>query len=102
MPHAVAAHLLHRHFDAALFAHDALVLHSLVLAAQAFVILHRPEDPRTEKTVALRLEGAIVDRLGLFDLAMRPAQYLFWTRKRNADPIEGRNLFARLEDVHQL
>ena len=31
MAHAVAAHLLHGDFDAALFTDDALVLHALVL-----------------------------------------------------------------------
>ena len=66
--HAVAAHLLHRDFDAALLADDALVLHALVLAAQALVILHRPEDARAEQPVALRLEGAVVDRFRLLDL----------------------------------
>ena len=70
MAHAVAAHFLHRDFDAALFADDALVLHALVLAAQAFVILHRPEDAGAEQPVPLRLEGAVIDGLGLFDLAM--------------------------------
>ena len=70
MAHAVAAHLLHRDFDAALFADDALVLHALVLAAQAFVILHRPEDAGAEQPVPFRLESAVVDRFRLFDLAV--------------------------------
>ena len=91
MAHAVAAHLLHRDFDAALFADDALVLHALVLAAQAFVILHRPEDARAEQPVALRLEGAVVDRLRLFDLAVRPAQDLIRAGERNLDPVERRD-----------
>ena len=100
--HAVAAHFLHRDFDAALLADDALVLHALVLAAQAFVILHRPEDARAEQSVALGLEGAVVDRLRLLDLAMRPAQDLIRAGERNLDPVEGRNFLAGLEDVHQL
>ena len=49
MAHAVAAHLRQRHFDAALLADDALVLHALVLAAQAFVVLDRPEDAGAEQ-----------------------------------------------------
>jgi hypothetical protein len=48
------------------------VLHALVLAAVALVVLDRPEDLRAEQAVALRLEGAVVDRLGLLDLAVRP------------------------------
>jgi hypothetical protein len=47
-----------------------LVLHALVLAAQALVVLDRPEDARAEQAVPLRLEGAVVDRLGLLDLAV--------------------------------
>jgi hypothetical protein len=101
MAHAVAAHLLHGDLDAAFLADDALVLHALVLAAQAFVVLHRTEDAGAEQPVPLRLEGAVVDGFGLFDLTMRPAQDLIRARERDADPIEGRNLLTRLEDVDQ-
>src|SRR5262249_16397667 len=97
--HAVAADLLHGHFDAALFADDALVLHALVLAAQALVVLHRAEDTRAEQAVALPLQGAVVDRLRLFDFAVRPAQDLIRARERDADTIEGRDFPALLEDV---
>ena len=102
MAHAVAAHLLHRDFDAALFADDALVLHALVLAAQAFVVLHRPEDAGAEQPVALRLEGAVVDGLRLLDLAMRPAQDLVRAGQRNLDAVEGGDFLRRPEDIHQL
>src|SRR5579862_4297332 len=101
MRHAVAAHLLHRDLDAALLADDALVFHALVLAAQALVILHRPEDARAEQPVALRLEGAVVDRLGLLHLAVRPAQDLVGAGERDLDPVEGGDVL-RLEDIHQL
>jgi hypothetical protein len=74
--HALAAHLGQRHFDAALLADDALVLHALVLAAQALVVLDRPEDAGAEQAVALGLEGAVVDRLRLLDLAEGPRQDL--------------------------
>jgi hypothetical protein len=70
--HALAADLRQRDFDAALVADDALVLHALVLAAQALPVLDRTEDARAEQAVALRLEGAVVDGLGLLDLAERP------------------------------
>src|SRR5689334_15443029 len=102
MRHAVAAHLLNRDFDAALFANDALVLHALVLAAQALIVLHRPEDTGAEQPVTLRLESSVVDRLGLLHLAVRPAQDLFGAGERNPDAVEGRNFLADLEDVHQL
>ena len=73
MAHALAADLGDGHLDAALLADDALVLHALVLAAQALVVLDRTEDARAEQAVALGLERAVVDRLGLLDLAERPA-----------------------------
>ena len=72
MAHALAADLLQGHFDAALLARNPLVFHPLVLAAQALVVLHRTEDAGAEQSVALRLEGAVVDRLRLLDLAKGP------------------------------
>src|SRR5207247_1926374 len=62
MAHAVAPHLRQGDLDAALLADDAAIFHPLVLAAQALVILDRPEDPGAEQAVPLRLEGAVVDR----------------------------------------
>src|ERR1035441_6731241 len=70
--HPLAAHLAHCHFHAALVADHAAVLHALVFTAQALPVGYRPKDTRAEKPVALRLEGAVVDRLRLGDLAMRP------------------------------
>src|SRR5579863_9565743 len=101
MAHAVAADLLHGHFDTTFLADDALVLHALVLAAEALVVLHRSENPGTEQAVPLRLERAVVDGFGFLDLAMGPAQNLIRTRKRDANPVEGGNFLALLEDVDQ-
>src|SRR5918994_890744 len=88
MAHALAPHAAERHFDRALLADDALVLHALVLAAQAFVVLDRPEDAGAEQTVTLRLEGSVVDRLRLFDLAVGPGQNLLRARDRDPDLVE--------------
>src|SRR4029077_2788777 len=63
--HALAAHLLARHLDAAALADDALVADALVLAAVALPVLGRTEDALAEEAVALGLELAVVDRLGL-------------------------------------
>jgi len=76
MAHALAPDPRQRHFDRALLADDALVLHALVLAAQALVVLDRPENTRAEQAVALGLEGAVVDGLRLLDLAVGPRQNL--------------------------
>src|SRR3569623_2645546 len=85
--HALAAHAAQRDLDAALLADDALELHARVLAAKALVVLHGPEDARAEKAVTLGLERAVVDGLGLLDLAVRPAQDLFRAGDRDFDLI---------------
>src|SRR5690606_15756033 len=102
MAHALAAHLGERHLDAALLADQALVLHALVLAAQALVILDRAEDARAEQAVPLRLERAVVDRLGLLDLAERPRQDGFRAGDRNLDLVESRHSLLLLENVRDL
>src|SRR6185312_12529466 len=83
-----------------LLADDALVLHALVLAAQALVILDRPEDARAEQAVALGLEGAVIDGFRLFDLAVGPRQNLLRARDRNADLVEDLSRRLRAEEIH--
>src|SRR5271155_3900906 len=102
MAHALAPHARQRHLDRALLADDALVLHALVLAAQALVILDRPEDARAEQAVALGLEGAIVDGLRLFDLAVGPGQNLFRARDGDPDLVEDLSRHLRAEKIHDL
>ena len=102
MAHALAPHARQRHLDRALLADDALVLHPLVLAAQALVVLDRPEDARAEQAVALGLEGAVVDGLRLFDLAVGPGQNLFRARDRNPDLVEDLSRHLRAEKIHDL
>ena len=87
--HALAPDLLQRHLDAALLADDAAVLHPLVLAAQALVVLDRTEDARAEEAVTLRLERAVVDGLGLLDLAEGPREDPLRARERDLDLVEG-------------
>jgi hypothetical protein len=87
--HALTPDLGHGDFDAALFADDALVLHALVLAAQALVVLHGAEDARAEQPVTLRLEGAVVDRLGLLDLAIGPRADTLRRGDADLDLVEG-------------
>jgi len=86
--HAVAPHLGLRHFDAALLADHTAVLQALVLAAQALVVLDRAEDLGAEQTIAFRLEGAVVDGLGLLHLAERPAADLLRRSQTDLDGIE--------------
>ena len=70
--HALAPHLGARDLDAAALADDALEAHALVLAAVALPVLRGTEDLLAEQAVLLGLERAVVDRLGLLHLAVRP------------------------------
>jgi hypothetical protein len=86
--HALAAHLGLRDFNAAFLADHAAVLEALVLAAQAFVVLDRAEDLGAEQAVALGLEGAVVDGLGLLHFAEGPGADFLRRRHADADRIE--------------
>ena len=68
--HAVATHLGTRDLHAAALTDDALEPHPLVLAAVALPVPRGPEDALAEQAVLLRLQGAVVDRLGLLDLTV--------------------------------
>ncbi len=100
--HALAPYARQGHLDAALLADDALVLHPLVLAAQAFVVLDRTENARAEQTVTLRLEGPVVDGLGLFDFAERPRKNLLGAGDRDLDLVERLRRHDRTEEIHDL
>src|SRR5262249_54460924 len=100
--HALAAHLGQRHLHTAFLTDEALVLHALVLAAQALVVLDGTKDACTEKTVTLGLEGAIVDRLWLLDLTEGPRADVVRARDRDTDLVEGRDLHLLFEEVGDL
>src|SRR5262249_26767897 len=102
MAHAVAAHLGEGDLDAALLADDAAVLHALVLAAQALVVLDRAEDARAEQAVALRLEGPVVDGLRLLDLAEGPGPDALRACDRDLDLIEALRSGRLAEGGHKL
>src|SRR5262249_37023652 len=83
--HPLAADPAVRHLDAAAVADHALVLHAPVLAAGALPVLLRAEDALAEQAVFFRPVGAVVDRLGLLDLAEGPAAYVVGTGQADAD-----------------
>src|SRR6202795_2325833 len=76
VPQALAAHFGQRDFDTALVADHPAMLHALVLAAETFPVGNRAENARTEQSIALRLEGAVVDGFRLGHFTMRPASDL--------------------------
>ena len=65
-----------------------LVLQALVLAAQALVVLDRPEDLGAEQAVAFGLEGTVVNRLRLLDLAERPRTDLLGRGNADLNGVE--------------
>src|SRR5215471_18422969 len=100
MAHTLTADLRNGNLDATLFADDSLVFHALVLAAQALVVLDRTKDAGAEQAVPLRLERAVVDRLRLLDLAVRPRQNLLRARDGDPDLVEHLSRRLRAEEIH--
>src|SRR4051812_20363954 len=94
---ALTTHLGLNHFDAALLAHDAAVLHALVLAADALVVLHRAKDLGAEQAVTFRLERAVIDGLRLLYFTVRPLPDLLRAGERNAHGRERQRIFRLLE-----
>ena len=90
--HAVAPHLGTRDLDAAPLADDALEPDALVLAAVALPVPGGTEDPLAEQAVFLRLQGPVVDGLGLLHLAVGPHAWIF-IRGGKTDP-------KLIEEVH--
>ena len=70
--HALATDARDRDFDATAIADDVLVFDALVFSAGALVVAHGAEDLLAEEAARLGLEGAVVDRLGILHLALRP------------------------------
>src|SRR5258705_419761 len=101
MPHALATHLGERDLDAALLADHPAVLQALVLSAQALVVLDRPEDLGAEQAVPLRLESAVVDRLGLLYFAVGPRTDFFRRGDPDLDRVELFFLRHLLEQIEQ-
>ncbi len=99
MAHALAAHLALGDFDAALLANHAAVLEALVLAAQALVVFDRAEDLGAEQAIALGLERAVVDGLGLLHLTERPGPDFFRRRQADTNGVEMLILMKLLEQV---
>ena len=88
MAHPLAAHLGAGDLDATPLADDALEADPLVLAAVALPVPGGTEDLLAEQAVTLGLERAVVDRLGLLHLTVRPLADLVGRRQADADLVE--------------
>ncbi len=102
MAHALAPDLGEGDFNTAFFADDAFILHPLVLAAQAFVILDWAKNPGAEQAIPFRLEGTIVDRFRLFDFAKGPGANTLRRGQRNPDTIKALETLGLSKKLHQL
>ena len=99
---ALTANSALNHLDAALLTDDAPVLHALVLAAVALVVLDRAEDLRAEEAVPFGLEGPVVDRLGLLDFAERPLPDLLRRGERDPQRVERERILGLLEQIVEI
>src|SRR5258706_9298960 len=69
----LAADLRQSNFHPTLVADHSAVLHALVLAAETLPVGDRSKDASAKQSIALRLEGAIVDGFRFSYFPMRPA-----------------------------
>ena len=83
VPHPVAADLGFGYFHAALVADHALIADAFILAAVAFPVLRRPEDPFAEQPADFRFLRSVIDGFRLGNFAVGPFADLF--RGRYAD-----------------
>ena len=83
--HSLAANLGARNLNAAAVAYFAFIANSFIFTAVAFPVLLRPEDALAEKSVPLRLKGAVVYCFGLFNFAVRPLADLIGRSKTDSN-----------------
>ncbi len=79
MAHSVSAHFGRGDFDATLFTDDTFVTHLFVFTAKTLIVPDRSEDFGTEESISFGLQGAVIDRLRLFDFTVTPGEYLLRT-----------------------
>ena len=103
--HALATNARDGHFDAAAITDDILVFDALVFATGALVVPHRAEDLLTEESTGLGLEGAVINRLGVFDLPFGPtadpAACAPRHKLRAPTPPSHRSVVHRIEPYHR-
>jgi hypothetical protein len=86
--HSLTSDFTSSNFDTTSFANDAFILNLFIATARTLPILDRTEDALAKKTVTLRLERAVVDGLGLFNFAVRPAHDVVAGRDPDSDLVE--------------
>ncbi len=88
MPHPLTTHGGLGDLDATALTDDAFESDALVLSTRALPVAGGSEDLLTEQTVLLRLQSAVVDRLWLLDLAVRPIAHVVRGGQTNPDFVK--------------
>jgi len=86
MSHTLTTHVGAGHLDAAALTDDALEADALVLAAVALPVPGRSEDRLAEQAVTRGFEGAVVNGLGLLDIAVAPRTELVGRGQADLQP----------------
>jgi hypothetical protein len=94
MAHALTTDAGDGDLDAATVANHVLVLDALILTASALIIADRAENLLAKKTTRLGLEGAIIDGLGVLNLALGPGANRLWGRDGYGNAVERRGFEA--------
>ena len=86
--HALTTHLGLGDLNAATLTDDALVADALVLTTSTLPVTGRSENALAEQAVLFRLQRAVVNGLGLFNLALRPATDIVSSGQTDAELVE--------------
>ena len=72
MPHSLSSHARECYFYTTAITNHTLIFDALIFTTAAFPVLDGAEDALAKEPPLLGLEGAVVDGLGLFNLAEGP------------------------------
>jgi hypothetical protein len=78
MSHPFTAYFFLCDFNPTTVANDATVADTFIFAAMTFVILNRPENPFTKKTVTFGFVGSVVNGLRFKNFSVRAFKYFLW------------------------
>ena len=78
------------------------MLDSLILSASALPVLGRTEDSLTEEASLFRLEGTVINGLGILHFTTTPGADGLWIRDSDADVIEAIGLAFEAENLVQV
>ena len=103
VPHAFATHPGGGHLHPATITYLPLVLGPLITTTRALHVARWAEYTLAEKTAALRLKGAVINRLGVLHLSTGPAVNIVRTGNSDTNLIEILRFFViKIEMRHMV